>query len=137
MTKSKPHSPRQSEDGSILSSLDSNEIKRLAEGLVQYKKQLDREASSPRKNEILELLEKMKLELLDDVSEWLGSDIPSEDTEDYEAWQDRLHEIEQISSFADINAYLENLGQDTAEFFESWEVRFDESSGNVEFQSLS
>tara|TARA_B100000575_G_scaffold288725_1_gene289245 strand:+ start:914 stop:1243 length:330 start_codon:yes stop_codon:yes gene_type:complete len=109
----------------------------LAEGLVQYKQQLDREASNPRKNEILELLGKMKLELLDDVSEWLGSDIPSEDTEDYEAWQDRLREIEQISSFADINVYLENLGQDTAEFFESWEVRFDESSGNVEFQSLS
>jgi len=90
-----------------------------------------------QENEIFELLEKMKLELLDDVSEWLGSDIPSEDTEDYETWQDRLHEIEQIKSFSDINVYLENLGRDTAEFFESWEVRFDVSSGNIAFQSLS
>ncbi len=137
MTKSKPHSPGQSEDGSIVSSLDSKEIKELAKRLVQYKKVRDRESSSPKKKDMSELLEKMKLELLDDVSEWLGSDIPSEDTEDYEAWQDRLHEIKQISSFADINVYLENLGQNTAEFFESWEVRFDESSGNVEFQSLS
>ena len=89
-----------------------------------------------QKSEIMELLEKMKLELLDDVSEWLGSDIPAEDTEDYETWQNRLQEIEQISSFADINDYLENRGRDTVEFFESWEVHFDEMSGNIELQSL-
>ena len=89
-----------------------------------------------QESEINELVEEMKLELLDGVSEWLGSDIPAEGTEDYDTWQDRLQEIEQIRSFAEINAYLEDIGRDTTDFFDTWELRFDEVSGSVEFLSL-
>lgn len=89
-----------------------------------------------QESEIKELVEEMKVQLLDGVSEWLGSDIPVEGTEDYDTWQDRLQEIEQIRSFAEINAYLENVGRDTTDFFDTWELRFDEVSGSVEFLSL-
>ena len=59
-----------------------------------------------QEKEFFQLIEKMKTELLHDVSEWLGSEIPDEETEDYETWKEWLQEIEEIRSFADIYWYL-------------------------------
>ena len=86
-----------------------------------------------QENEVLDLVEKMKTELLGDVSEWLGSDIPHKGTEDYEAWQEWLQEIEEIKSFADICEYLDSRRRNIGEFFESWEVKLDINSGKAEF----
>jgi len=83
-----------------------------------------------QESETLEIITKMKIELLDEVAEWLGSDIPEENTEDYDAWQSRLMEIEEIRSFADIKDYLENRGRDAEEFLEASEVQFNEEMGN-------
>ena len=88
-----------------------------------------------QESEIIELITKMKSELLDEVAEWLGSDIPEENTEDYDDWQSRLMEIEDIRSFGDVKDYLENRGRDAGEFFEEWEVQFNEQSGNFELTS--
>jgi hypothetical protein len=77
---------------------------------------------------VFELITKMKAELLSDVSEWLGSEIPDEETEDYETWQEWLQEIEEIRSFADIYWYLDAKRKDVDDFFESWDVEFDLAS---------
>jgi hypothetical protein len=86
-----------------------------------------------QEKEFLQLIEKMKTELLHDVSEWLGSELPDAGTEDYETWQEWLKEIDEIRSFGDIYEYLDARGRNIDEFFESWEVKFDVESGNFQF----
>ena len=36
------------------------------------------------------------------LQEWLGSDIPTEGTEDYEIWQLKISLIEQVESISDV-----------------------------------
>lgn len=62
-------------------------------------------------------IEEMKSALRQGVDEWLGYDIPAEDTEDYERWQSMLADIEDIKNLQDVIDYVESSGQDAAEFF--------------------
>ena len=50
MTKSKIHSPQQSEEDSLVSYLDEKQIERIAEKLMQLSQQLQKETSSPLEN---------------------------------------------------------------------------------------
>lgn len=83
---------------------------------------------------VLELIDKMKADLFNDVSEWLGSEIPEEKTEDYETWQEWLKEIEEIRSLEDIYWYLDAKGKDIDDFFDSWGVVFDLASGSCRYR---
>ena len=61
------------------------------------------------------MIERMKAQLRADLSEWLGSDIPDEGSEDHQTWVSRSQEIEDISTFEDVYAYLgmnEELARD-------------------------
>jgi hypothetical protein len=62
-------------------------------------------------------IEEMKSALRQGVDEWLGYDIPAEDTEDYERWQSMLADIEDIETLQDVIDYVESSRQDVAEFF--------------------
>lgn len=71
------------------------------------------------------LVENMKLSLLAELDEWLGFDIPEEGEEDYDAWQFRLQEIEDIKSTKDVCDYLSGLGRDEegiAEFLANFDL---------------
>jgi hypothetical protein len=50
MTKSKIHSPQQSEEDSLVSSLNEKEMDRVAEALMQLSQRLQKETSSPLEN---------------------------------------------------------------------------------------
>lgn len=47
-------------------------------------------------------VEDIKSELLGELDEWLGFDIPDEGTEDYAYWQERLHAINAIETLDDV-----------------------------------
>lgn len=74
-----------------------------------------------------EVIKKMKAELQSQLDEWLGFDIPEEGSEDYDTWQARQMEIEDIQSFADVCNYLDGDDERAKEFFESFGVRNFES----------
>lgn len=69
------------------------------------------------------LIDDMKKQLLAQLDEWLGFDVPEVGSEDYETWQSRLMDIEDIKTFSDVYEYL-NCDEDSAnEFFESFGVK--------------
>ncbi len=69
-----------------------------------------------------ELLEDMKLMLHAQLSEWLGSDIPDEGTDDYETWTSRAIEIDEISSFGDVYDYLQQDDERAQDFFTYFDI---------------
>ena len=62
-------------------------------------------------------IKNMKRELLDELSEWVGCDIPEEGTEDFDIWQNRTAEILAIETFADVYNYLAADQDRASEFF--------------------
>ena len=62
-------------------------------------------------------LEEMNSQLHFELSEWLGSDIPEEGSEDYETWQSRANEIDDIKSYGDVYQYLRWEDEKAEEFF--------------------
>ena len=100
-----------------LKDIDDNlDVSRIASPTENDKRRLRRykearefsrlERNKNAESEIIELITKMKSELLDEVAEWLGSDIPEENAEDYDDWQSRLMEIEDMRSFGDVKIIL-------------------------------
>lgn len=69
-----------------------------------------------------EVIKKMKAELQSQLDEWLGFDIPEEGSEDYDTWQSRQMDIEDIQSFADVFDYLDGDEERATEFFESFGI---------------
>ena len=67
-----------------------------------------------------QLVEDLKQHFLNDLSEWLGSDIPEEGDEDYDTWQSRLDEIESIITLDDALVYAEAYVGDLEEFRKAW-----------------
>lgn len=65
----------------------------------------------------------MKAELLSQLDEWLGFDIPEEGTEDYDTWQSRQMDIENIRSFADVYNYLDGDEKRVKDFFENFGIK--------------
>jgi hypothetical protein len=59
----------------------------------------------------------MKRGLRDALEEWLGCDVPDEDSDDFEVWQARKLEIEAVRTFADVYACLDNDDNRAADFF--------------------
>lgn len=52
----------------------------------------------------------------------LGFDIPNEGSEDYKIWTSRASEIDDISSFRDVYAYLQEDDDRAEEFFASFGI---------------
>ena len=67
-------------------------------------------------------LKEMKSTLHSKLSEWIGFDIPNECNEDYEVWTSRASEIDDISSFRDVYAYLQEDDDRAEEFFASFGI---------------
>ena len=67
-------------------------------------------------------LKEMKSALHSELSDWLGFDIPNEGSEDYEVWTSRASEIDDISSFRDVYAYLQEDDDRAEEFFASFGI---------------
>ncbi len=67
-------------------------------------------------------LEEMKSALHSELSEWLGFDVPDEDSDDYETWTSRASEIDDISSFRDVYEYLQGDDERAEEFFTSFGI---------------
>ena len=67
-----------------------------------------------------ELVEEIKAGLLDELSEWLGFDIPGEGTDDYQTWQKRLKGIKRIRTMDDVLVYAAEFVADEDAFFEKW-----------------
>jgi len=65
-------------------------------------------------------LDEIKGALLNQVDEWLGNDIPGENTEDYECWESMVAEIGAIESLDDVVCYLEGTGKDVEEFLKDF-----------------
>jgi hypothetical protein len=59
----------------------------------------------------------MKRRLEEELSEWLGSDIPRKGTEDYETWKNREAEIRTIETYDDVYNYLGGNDELAREFF--------------------
>jgi hypothetical protein len=62
-------------------------------------------ASQPKSLEVSDESRILRLcveDLNNQVQEWLGFDIPSEGTEDYEMWQMKISLIEQVESISDV-----------------------------------
>jgi hypothetical protein len=59
----------------------------------------------------------MKRGLRDALDEWLGFDVPEEDSDDFEIWQARKLEIEAVRTFADVYACLDHDDDRAADFF--------------------
>ena len=72
-------------------------------------------------------IEAMKDQLLGELNEWLGFDIPEEGSEDYETWKSREQEIEAIEDLSDIYYYLGGDDERAKDFFEQF--------GIIDFQS--
>ena len=70
-----------------------------------------------------DVIDKMKAELLSQLDEWLGFDIPEEGTEDYDTWQSRQMDIEDIRSFADVYSYLGGDEKRVKDFFENFGIK--------------
>lgn len=64
-----------------------------------------------------EILEHMKSALHAELSEWLGSDIPDEGTDDFDTWTSKANEIDGISSFSDVYDCLDQDDQRAKNFF--------------------
>jgi hypothetical protein len=62
------------------------------------------------------IVQEMKKDLLARVEEWLGFDIPEEDSDDYELWQDKLAQIRAVENAEDVLYVLESEGADVADF---------------------
>lgn len=69
------------------------------------------------------VIEKMKAELLSQLNEWLGFDIPEEGTDDYSTWKSRQLEIEGIQNFSDVYDYLNTDDESAREFFEGFGIK--------------
>jgi len=72
-------------------------------------------------------LEIIKSELYSNVTEWVGFDIPSQGTDDYDMWQSMLLDIEDIKTIQDVVNYLECNGRDVVEFLAEADVLLDVS----------
>lgn len=56
------------------------------------------------------MVDDMKADLHHRLSEWVGMDVPTEGTEDYESWQSRAAEIDAIESIDDVAGYVDSYG---------------------------
>jgi len=65
-------------------------------------------------------VEDIKSDLLGELDEWLGFDIPDEGTEDYAYWQERLHAINAIETLDDVLVYLEAYSRHPEEALDRW-----------------
>lgn len=63
-------------------------------------------------------LDHIRTSLREELSEWLGFDIPSVGDEDYEIWKSRAQEIEGISSIEEVFDYLSGLGRSDDAIYE-------------------
>ncbi len=59
----------------------------------------------------------MQQGLRDALEDWLGFDVPDEDSDDFEVWQARKLEIEAVRTFADVYACLDEDDNRAAAFF--------------------
>ncbi len=65
------------------------------------------------------IIEKIKERLLESVDEWVGSDIPEEGDEDFDAWQLKLDSINDVRNIRDVIDVLESSSNDLESFFVS------------------
>lgn len=64
-----------------------------------------------------DIVESMKQDLIGRVDEWVGMHVPAEGTEDYDSWQQKLAEIDDIKTIHDVINYLEGESQKIDDFF--------------------
>jgi len=62
-------------------------------------------------------IDSMKRDLLARVNEWVGTDYPSEGSEDFDAWKAKLAEIDHIECVQDVVDYVEGEHFDVNSFF--------------------
>lgn len=67
-------------------------------------------------------VEDIKSDLLGELDEWLGFDIPDEGTEDHAYWQERLHAISAIETPDDVLVYLEAYSTHPAQALDRWDL---------------
>jgi len=65
----------------------------------------------------IEIIERMKSDLLKQVDEWVGMHRPVEGSEDYETWQWKLDTINSIETIDDVIEYVECNFLDINDFF--------------------
>jgi len=65
-------------------------------------------------------LEAIREDLENRLQEWLGSDVPTEDDEDYEVWIESRAVLDDLSSLDDVRHYVKAYLPDADEYLAKW-----------------